>query len=642
MTQEATVTNTVRYPDVTVAALAVLAGLSAAPNAPAGATSWNVNAGGLWRTGANWTNGTPGENDDATLGAQANNYTVTIDRDATAKTLTMNSAKASLFLDGSKLTLGLESVFKGGPVMVYGRQNAPAIASSGTFGTTIKNSTTLTLDAPVTAGDASLYIMWFKNEAAGKVVINKGKGGKRHILSLDNSGSTQVNTDTTFGSTLGNDASFVIASGATLRGSQEVFIPMFNQNAGKLVVAGSLIIDRGRFELSGGDVVDSAGDTPKPGSVQLLASELYIKPDNNSVATFSLAASGNKLISLVSDPATPTIGSKQTLYIHTGGTNSAKTQLYRVRPWIPNQDPLQPPRPGPMTKTTWTNKGTIDIVALENKPATLSVVGENQHEENTLLNEGTVIFDGKGNVTLEGTLNNQGNVAVKPGVLAKIGANDIEQTNTGKISVPKDAKLGLIAKLTNKGAGEIVGEGRIGPKKLVNDTNGKVKVMATAGIPAPDDRRVPAPTDERGFSITSPTYTLTKEGDYEQRPGAILEISINGLSPSTFEYGALAVVADPDTDESPVTMIAGTLQVVLTGYSPQVGQRLTVLTSSSPIIGAFDAVSRIGGEGIDLVPDYSNPYEVAVLITSVPTPGTFALLALGGALALPATRRRPI
>ncbi|MBN1256424.1 MAG: hypothetical protein JXA52_01825, partial [Planctomycetes bacterium] len=109
---------------------------------------------------------------------------------------------------------------------------------------------------------------------------------------------------------------------------------------------------------------------------------------------------------------------------------------------------------------------------------------------------------------------------------------------------------------------------------------------------------------------------LTIDGDYEQTLGGILEIEIDGTDPSLYDQLVITGAAS----------LAGTLEIILDTFLPAVGDSFTIMTFDS-YTGGFDDVLIQGGVD-DIFFDMAF-LEHSLVLTAVPEPCTWALLALG-------------
>lgn len=89
------------------------------PAAGAAVVSWTSPVSGNWSEGANWSGGMPpGSGDDAVIAVSGPGYRVTLDVDATVRSLTLGNAATpcSLVAEGRSLALGDSSLVKAGGV----------------------------------------------------------------------------------------------------------------------------------------------------------------------------------------------------------------------------------------------------------------------------------------------------------------------------------------------------------------------------------------------------------------------------------------------------------------------------------------------------------------------------------------------
>ena len=124
---------------------------------------------------------------------------------------------------------------------------------------------------------------------------------------------------------------------------------------------------------------------------------------------------------------------------------------------------------------------------------------------------------------------------------------------------------------------------------------------------------------------------LDVAGNYRQVAGSILRIDLDAdAAGATCDY--LQATGSAQLD--------GLLELRLFGgYTPEAGDRLTILTAAGGVDGEFADVTCTALDGTDLYADalYS---DTAVTVRIVPEPATGCLLLLGAVAALSRRRRR--
>jgi len=128
---------------------------------PSAAASWATAKSGFWATAANWSpSGVPTSSTAVTISV-AGKYTVTINAAASAQSLTINNATASVS-DSAALSLGGSLALTAGTfTLASGANITGATLSAGTGGTYIWTNGTLTADTyqgTLTLGTASAYL----------------------------------------------------------------------------------------------------------------------------------------------------------------------------------------------------------------------------------------------------------------------------------------------------------------------------------------------------------------------------------------------------------------------------------------------------------------------------------------------------
>jgi hypothetical protein len=266
------------------------------------AVHWANPVSGNWNTASNWENShVPVVGDTAIIDAAGTNYTVTLDVNPTVDGITLNSANATFSASSRTLTvngpatlsaatvLWTSSTWAGTGTLTNGAAGTLVVQGSSTFSAPFSNamggtlrvqgydassSTTLTIANGFTnagavemtnASTATRSVFLTVNSGlltnTGSITTLAGSAGGGRTIAADllNSGTVNVNTDTTFARTNGtyaNAGALNIAAGRTLNisGSAQTF----NQNGGTLNVAGTFSLSSGAFGLNGGALMGTA------------------------------------------------------------------------------------------------------------------------------------------------------------------------------------------------------------------------------------------------------------------------------------------------------------------------------------------------------------------------------------------------
>ncbi len=272
--------------------VAVGVGLMVAP-AEGGAFSWSSAAGSNWSVGTNWSPvGAPqAAGDSVLIDAAGSPYTITLDVNPTLDAFTMNSADATLFMDGRTMTVSGASTITSGTVQLRSSAWAGAgtLSNAGTLivegGSSINNlsntgtmtvrgvsglNTGLTVNSPFSNSgtmnftstvfaSANLAVGGtgvFTNSAAGTVNVFAGAGGQRSFNAvLANAGALNVSGDLSLDRASGLhtiSGAVTIDAGRTLtvNGNSQ----KFTLTGGTLAVDGELAVNGATFRLAGGAI----------------------------------------------------------------------------------------------------------------------------------------------------------------------------------------------------------------------------------------------------------------------------------------------------------------------------------------------------------------------------------------------------
>ncbi|MCA9284502.1 MAG: hypothetical protein KDA22_04765, partial [Phycisphaerales bacterium] len=220
---------------------------------------------------------------------------------------------------------------------------------------------------------------------------------------------------------------------------------------------------------------------------------------------------------------------------------------------------------------------------------------------NAILDDGTWELAGPSNV------NGTGSFVLKGGTLLKTGsgtANISAPMSFGAQAAPVNVRveggtlkignlasnpLALVKWSIGQGAevdlgGQVftMGQDPLNPYSIIDEIDGVVG-LGVGRLPAP---RLLCGTLVNGGRIrpggTDGTGELVIEGDLAMQPQGIVSVSLAGTDPGV-SHDLLSIEGS--------TALAGTLRIrVSDGFSPRPGQQFTVITSTGPIAGAFDAV----------------------------------------------------
>ncbi len=253
--------------------------------APASAATckWKTAASGNWNTAGNWidcNNGVPGASDDVVIDATGANYAVTLDVDKTVASLSLNSANATLLLDGHNLTVSGSATIQSGVLRVKSKSYTyhSLTANSG-----LTNSGTIILEADVSGSGARLVV-------SGGALVNDGTINANYTTdfidaNLTNNGTVNINHWAKMNGNWTNNGVFNIASGYTFSASSG---DVFNQNGDTLTLSGSFDLTSATFNFNGGSVT---------GIPLLTNAALNIGAGSTGAGTFRFKGTGANAIS---------------------------------------------------------------------------------------------------------------------------------------------------------------------------------------------------------------------------------------------------------------------------------------------------------------------------------------------------------
>lgn len=622
---------------VTARSLVLVSGLAAvAAPAHAANISWSGNVGN-WGIAGNWVGGAvPGNNDNVTVD-QAN-ASVTLDgANSTIRSFALNKDTAAVTVKSRTLKTNFASSVAKGTLNFHGSA-AGAAKLDIVDNFVVGNGGKLVLDAPVTAGEASIFgtLTFSLNiESGGQLNIEKGMGGKRSIFgNVTNGGVVSVKQDTTVDITAGFG----------------VFSPSFDNTGGDVRV------DAGAFFFVKGDDVDKATFTMKKVGAtdnKLLTGKgfgmekltfdyqsglIRNAADNDrggltlTDCRLKLGATGDFLgivHGLDSRIATSMKGTKQELYV-TGANNNVGANLtYEGAAAFENK--------GKISFATRNNTNNIDFDATGKQ----------------IDNSGTIQTLGGGKVTLKGQLINRGSFSVQTPTLLDGGnlihANQAAGTisfdaegitlehkksisNFGKITLQKGLKKGTL-----KGVNAAVNA------KAVNKPLGTIDAaVANQGGLAPrpfDAATLTGNTADR--SVGSDPSVLVFDGGLDCEPGSFMRTTLDGLSPLSFDWGVVSAI------NGGMDLGGSSYVLFLNGSEPSPGFSFPIVFSDTPITGTFDLggvsdmLYPVGGSGsLRFRVDYNvagsvgldTGYLVTLTAEVVPTPGSVSLAAAAGLL----------
>lgn len=314
--------------------LAAVAGgaisLAAASSATGAAYVWGSAIGGSWGTQANWSPvGVPqAAGDTASILATGAAYTVTLNISPTLDAFTMNSADATLAINGQTMTVsGASTITSGtvnmrntawvgaglltnsGSMTVEGNSTIANLANGGaltvqgvpgfhcllTVNNPFTNSGTMTFTS-TTLANANLAVGGagtFTNLAGGTVNVLAGASGQRSFnANVVNQGTFNVNAAASLDRASGqhsNSGAMTIAAGnsLTVNGNSQ----KFTQSGGTLQVDGELAVNSATFRLEGGAITGA-------GLVRLTNSRLEM--GGNGTGTVVTRGNGTMAGSIVS------------------------------------------------------------------------------------------------------------------------------------------------------------------------------------------------------------------------------------------------------------------------------------------------------------------------------------------------------
>jgi hypothetical protein len=226
------------------------AGAPARPTAtPAVACTdhWKTAASGAWSTASNWSTGVvPSSTDDACI-TKAGTYTVTLNGEAAANTLSLGGASGTQTLD------------------VQGDPAGVAILTLSSDGSTINENGVFILDAEdvadagyaeVTGGNDPDVTLTNSGTFESLDAVTSSSADYIGVDLVNDSGATVrlagENTDETAYATVTNKGNFTVTSTGELTQSNQGVGTVFTQSGGTLVNNGTIVIGAATFNQSGG------------------------------------------------------------------------------------------------------------------------------------------------------------------------------------------------------------------------------------------------------------------------------------------------------------------------------------------------------------------------------------------------------
>lgn len=648
------------------------------------AATWNTGSGN-WNVAGNWSPAdVPNAGVETAVINAAGTYTVTLNGafNPSIASLSLNSANATLSVDGSSLsTSGAFSIVSGSAIWrgaagtadisSGGWSNSSLFQLGGTSG--VQNDVTIT-DAAALVNNGTLEVIrtngWGSRlRVAGAGSITNGVGATLRTSSIihsgqlllqssiNNSGAViiDVNAPTEFSKASGSytnavgTASFSVSAALDITGANSTF----TQTAGSTTInVGGSLGGAGltAFNLNGGTLTNN-------GPLSLADGGVFTQTSGNIVgsSTISVGAGGAVNLTGGTMTGTPTIvlgsGSGAATSMTIGGgyvynastTASGSTTItgpftVGVGRTFTITGAGAPPQPKTITTPAFTNFGTVNHGAAGNGWHTeLSIA------TGTLTNAVGGIYnmiDGVGfgaDVRLLAQLDNQGtfniNTATTTPVIGKAGA---AHTNSGTITVNDPASI-TGASFTQTG-GQIVLNAPLTIAGVVSFPGGAIK---GGGIGNSLNSAVNATAVGSGLTISpgNSTNILPINGAVTLDSDDAIAIELGGTTQgSPFSgYDHLSVSGALNITGSTLTLS------LINGFTPSQLNVFTIITATS-IVGQFGNTpgNKITVDTYTFDVNYSsNQITLSNAISSVPEPSTLALLGLGAiGLSIKSRRRR--
>ncbi|MFM9958727.1 MAG: hypothetical protein ACKVZJ_11675 [Phycisphaerales bacterium] len=644
--------------------LAALAGLAAASAAHGAMITWtNTTTNNKFDDKLNWNPNTavPGAADEAVI-ALANAAATISAGNVTLDKLTINGlASTALIVDGRNLTTKTAGAITKGELRLNAKMGGNVRYTAENNSLSVGNGGTITMDAPVTAGDVTIRmpgaVNGFKVNAGGELRVKPGMGGNRTIDGdFDNAGKLTVDKSLTIQYTrvmggpgnvfVTNSGTASIAAGQTLRVvGDDPATSFFTMAGGKITNGGNILLEKLSFNYNAGSIRNGADNAR--GGVNLKEGIWSL---NQNTGLF-LQVNGDKSVAKTGIP-----GTDQEVYWNAAGVAAPKMTLDVPAVLLAGQN-----------ITLFDNKGKMTFATGGNA---MELTGQGLNSR--IVNNGTLVTDGNGAVAFKDArfINNKG-ATLNVGADLSLTTNaaepaDRKPANGGRLTFTRNGATlttdrtfenkTIVTNISAASKGTIAVKDKTVKASIVTPggkvTGGDIDLkQITVGAPLPPPPPIVVPD---GFTITenlrsagpSGTFgsfspaTLTFVGGYDQEPDSVFETAILGLSPSTFDVGTI--------DNFGGLTLGGTMNLFLAGFEPTVGQSFAVARSDSLVIGTFDfgggvsdLLYPIGGSGALQfrvnynVPDFSNPgsYLVTLTAEAVPTPGAATLLTIAGLIA---------
>ena len=443
---------------------------------------------------------------------------------------------------------------------------------------TVTNDGVLSVDS--TSGVTRLYLAGDTTlKGSGQTVL--GASGNNHLASTSSSATLTIGSGHTVrgGGNLGSisygainliNQGTILADAAT---GMSAYVGTFNNAGGTLQVA-----NNSRFTLAGGTL--SGGSLHGTSGARIGGGGVF----SNFQLTGALSVGNSDLANIAG-----TITNDGVLSID---SNSGVTRLY-----LAGDTTLHG------TGQTVLGASSNNHLVSASSSATLTIgtghtlrgggnLGSTSYGAVNLVNQGTVLADnGVMRFYTGQATDNQGRLEVISGaeLNAQSSAAGIVQTTAGASTIVNGL---LRANTLTLNAGTLQGSGTV-----------QADVLNLGGT-------INAGNSPGKLSIT---------GDLTLGDDSLLLVEVAGATRST-QFDWLAVTGNVTLD--------GDLRLDFLGYTPQVGQQFSFLTTSSgSVSGRFDN-ARANGWGLSLQYD---EHSVTATVTAVPEPGTWALMLLGAA-----------